>query len=201
MPGSSVRRNTSASATSSRSGGLPWLAVIVVMRVEPRSGQTTPEPTKRKCGATIRRVNCSSVSLVSAKTIQCRLGARLQRARPRCGARCRRRPAPSRPAACRPARRSVRPPRSGRSRRRRRDATDWTANGACAPTKAQAEAHERQRRRKPRAPATRPNAARRDGRPAPRRNVRGRTQIRHAAPRASSRAKRTWSRQAPLILR
>ena len=47
----------------------PWLAVMVAMRDEPRSGQMTPEPTSRKCGATMRRVSCSSVSLVSANTI------------------------------------------------------------------------------------------------------------------------------------
>ena len=49
---------------------MPWLAVIASMRVEPRSGQITPEPVSRKCGATRRRSTCSSVSLVSAKTIQ-----------------------------------------------------------------------------------------------------------------------------------
>ena len=42
MPGSSVSRNTSASALSTRSGGKPWLAVMAEMRVEPRSGQITP---------------------------------------------------------------------------------------------------------------------------------------------------------------
>src|SRR6516165_7642078 len=42
---------------------------MVAMREEPRSGHTTPEPTRRKCGATMRRVSCSSESLVSANTI------------------------------------------------------------------------------------------------------------------------------------
>ncbi len=49
---------------------MPWLAVMAAMREPPRSGQTTPEPTRRKCGATSKRSICSSVSLVSAKTIQ-----------------------------------------------------------------------------------------------------------------------------------
>ena len=70
VPGSSVRRKTSASGFSSASGGKPWLAVMALMRMAPRSGQMTPEPTRRKCGATSRRSICSSVSLVSAKTIQ-----------------------------------------------------------------------------------------------------------------------------------
>jgi hypothetical protein len=43
---------------------------MVVIRDEPRSGQMMPEPTRRKCGATTSRVNCSSESLVSANTIQ-----------------------------------------------------------------------------------------------------------------------------------
>ena len=54
---------------------MPWLAVIAAMRDEPRSGQITPEPVRRKCGATSRRSTCSSVSLVSAKTIQSGAGA------------------------------------------------------------------------------------------------------------------------------
>ena len=60
------------------SGAMPWLAVISAMRSAPRSGQITPEPTSRKCGATISRSICSSVSLVSAKTIQdgCAPGSR-----------------------------------------------------------------------------------------------------------------------------
>ena len=70
MPGSRVRRKTSASGLSSRSIGNPWLAVIAEMRDAPRSGQITPEPTSRKCGATRSLSICSLVSLVSAKTIQ-----------------------------------------------------------------------------------------------------------------------------------
>ncbi len=70
VPGSRVIRKMSASGLSSRSGRMPWLAVMAAMRERPRSGQTTPEPTSRKCGATSRRSTCSSVSLVSAKTIQ-----------------------------------------------------------------------------------------------------------------------------------
>ncbi len=40
------------------------------MRLEPRSGHTTPESTSRKCGATSQRTSCSLLSLRSAKTIQ-----------------------------------------------------------------------------------------------------------------------------------
>ncbi len=62
--------NWSASGFSSRSGRMPWLAVMAAMREPPRSGQITPESTSRKCGATRMRSICSSVSLVSANTIQ-----------------------------------------------------------------------------------------------------------------------------------
>ena len=40
------------------------------MRLEPRSGQNSPEPTSRKCGATISRSSCWSLLLASANTAQ-----------------------------------------------------------------------------------------------------------------------------------
>ena len=58
---------------------MPCEAVISAMRSAPRSGQITPESTSRKCGATIRRSICSSVSLVSANTIQDGMRARFAR--------------------------------------------------------------------------------------------------------------------------
>ena len=60
----------SASDAGWRSGEEPSLAVTAVMRVEPRSGQTTCEPVSRECGATSKRSICWSESLLSAKAIQ-----------------------------------------------------------------------------------------------------------------------------------
>ena len=40
------------------------------MRLAPRSGQNSPEPTSRKCGATISRSSCWSLLLASANTAQ-----------------------------------------------------------------------------------------------------------------------------------
>ena len=69
-PGLSVTRKTSASGLGWRSSAKPSLGVIAAMRSEPRSGQNTPEPASRKCGATISRSSCWSLLLASANTAQ-----------------------------------------------------------------------------------------------------------------------------------
>ncbi len=66
-PGSRVTSKTSDSGSASRTGRMPALGVTAVIRSAPRSGWKTPEPGRRKKGATRRRSICWSLSLRRAK--------------------------------------------------------------------------------------------------------------------------------------